>query len=181
MRNLKIVLILSTALVITSCLKKTKEEPAIILDNIKITKSEFDNAFNRLSFEKEATSQERKAFLENFINRKLILKEAEKIGLDKNQEFLEDVQDFWEQCLLKMSLDKKTKELFMSIKVSDKEINDFYNANKDKLNNKDLSSSYNEVRLIILKEKQKKAISDWLESLKKKTNIKVNYKLLGLE
>ncbi|MDP2923008.1 MAG: hypothetical protein Q8O30_04735 [Candidatus Omnitrophota bacterium] len=181
MRKAKIMMFVCITLIAFGCAEKAKEEPAIILDNIKITKSEFDNAFNRLSFEKEATSQERKAFLENFINRKLILKEAEKIGLDKNQEFLEDVQDFWEQCLLKMSLDKKTKELFMSIKVSDKEINDFYNANKDKLNNKDLSSSYNEVRLIILKEKQKKAISDWLESLKKKTNIKVNYKLLGLE
>jgi hypothetical protein len=169
------------SLAATACAKKEKEEPAIVIGKIKVTKLEFENAFERFNFDKQADIEARKAFLENYIDRKLILKEAENLGLDKNEEFLQNVQDFWQQSLIKLTLDKKTKELFLSIRVSDKEISDFYKDHKNDFAAKDLSSVYGEIKLILLKEKQKKAVSDWLDSLRKKTNIKVDYKLLGLE
>jgi hypothetical protein len=172
---------LSIILIFLSCAKKTQEEPAIIVDNINITRSEFDSAFNRSNFEKESSKEIRKDFLDNFINRKLILKEAQRQGLDKDQQFLNDIQDFWEQALIKITFDKKIKELFLTVKVSDTEINNFYYANKDKFGTKDLLNSYNEIKLLVLKEKQKKAINEWLDSLRKKAKIKINYKLLEIE
>lgn len=181
MQKTKIIIIICIVLITLGCAKKTSEGPAITIGKIKVTKGEFENAFERFNFDKQVDATARKAFLENYIDRKLILREAENLGLDKNEEFLQDVQDFWQQSLLKLALDKKTKELFLSIKVSDKEINDFYNANKDKFSAKDLPNVYSEIKLVLLKEKQKKAVSDWLDSLRKKTDIKVNYKLLGLE
>ncbi|MDD4955864.1 MAG: hypothetical protein PHP17_07510, partial [Candidatus Omnitrophica bacterium] len=116
----------------------------------------------------------------NLINRKLILREAETRGLDKEESFLEDVQDFWEQALLKRAVDKKAKELFINIKIDDTAINDFYNANKDKFQGKTLESVYPEIRLILFKEQQKKAVEDWMNSLKTNANVKINYKELGL-
>lgn len=158
-----------------------KEETAISIDGIKITKAEFEKDFQKFNLSKPDTKEARKEFVDNIVNRKLILKEAEDTNLDKDPAFLDDVQDFWEQSLLKLAVDKKAKQLFMNIKINDKDIDDFYNANKDKFANKPLSDVYGEIRLILFKKKQQDAVNSWLDSLKKKANVKVNYKLLGLE
>jgi hypothetical protein len=158
-----------------------QEKPAITIGTINITKDEFNKALARYNFDIEPTKETRRTFLDNFINRKLILKEAEKEGLDKKEQFLADVQDFYEQALIKFIFDKKIKELFVSLEIKDAEINSFYNANKDKFGAKDLSSSYADIKMLLLKEKQKKAINDWLDSLRKKTSVKIDYKLLDLE
>ena len=181
MPKVKIIVLVCMVLITVGCAKKTSEESAITIGKIKVTKTEFENAFERFNFDKQASIETRKAFLDNYIDRKLLLKEAEDLGLDKNEEFLQDVEDFWQQALLKLTLDKKTKELFLSIKVSDQEISGLYKAHKDDFPGKDLANVYSEIKLILLKEKQKKALSDWLSTLRQKTDIKINYKLLGLE
>jgi len=158
-----------------------KEETAVSIDSIKITKAEFEKDFQKFNLSKPDTSAARKEFIESLVNRKLILKEAETTNLDKDPAFLEDVQDFWEQSLLKLVVDKKAKQLFMTIKINDKEIDDFYNANKDKFGDKPMSDVYGEVRLILFKKKQQDAVTVWLDALRKNANVKVNYKLLGLE
>ncbi len=179
MRNTKLLFIALIILLAISC--APKEEVAISIDGIKITKAEFERDFQKFNFSKPDTKEARKEFIDNIVNRKLILKEAEEANLDKDPAFLDDVQDFWEQSLLKLAVDKKAKQLFMSIKINDKEINDFYNANKDKYGDKPLSDVYGEIRLILFKKKQQDAVNAWLDSLKKKANVKINYKLLGLE
>ncbi|MDD4183178.1 MAG: hypothetical protein PHT53_05095 [Candidatus Omnitrophica bacterium] len=157
-----------------------KEEAVISIGQIKITKAEFEKDFAKFNTSKPDTKEARKEFLDNLINRKLILREAETRGLDKEANFLEDVQDFWEQSLLKRAVDKKSKELFLTIKIGDDEIRDFYNANKDKFSGKTLEDVYPEIRLVLFKEHQKKAVEDWMNLLKKQANVKINYKELGI-
>jgi hypothetical protein len=55
-----------------------------------------------------------RVFLENMINRKLILLDAEGKGLDKRQDFLDMIQNFWEQSLLTVALQKKAAEFASS-------------------------------------------------------------------
>ena len=157
-----------------------KEEAVISIGEIKITKTEFEKDFAKFNFSKPDTKAARQEFLDNLINRKLILKEAETRGLDKEESFLEGVQDFWEQALLKRAVDKKSKELFLTIKIGDDEIRNFYNANKDKFSGKTLEDVYPEIRLVLFKEQQKKAVEDWMSSLKTQANVKINYKELGI-
>jgi len=174
-------LVFFTIIILLSAACEKQEEPVISFDGIKITKSEFEKEFKKLNSSKPDTKEARKEFIDNIVNRKLILKEAETKNLDKDPAFLDEVQDFWEQSLLKIVIDRKAKELFMNIKISENEINDFYNANKEKFENKPLSDVYGEVRLILFKKKQQDAVTEWIDSLKKEANVKVNYKLLGLE
>lgn len=181
MHKAKWVICFVAVTLITGCAKKQKDERAITIGTITITKEEFNNAFSRYNFDPEPAKETRMAFLDNFINRKLILKEAQNLGLDKEPQFLADVQDFWEQALIKLTFDRKIKELFLSLQISDTEINNFYNANKDKFGTKDLAGSYSDIKMLLLKEKQKQAVGDWLDSLRKNTQVKVNYKLLGME
>ena len=179
MRKLKFLSFLIIILLGVSC--APKEEAVIAIGPIKITKAEFERDFAKFNLSKADTKETRQEFLDNLINRKLILKEAETRGLDKEKSFLEDVQDFWEQSLLKRAVDKKAKELFLTIKIEDDEIRDFYNTNKDKFSGKVFEDVYPEIRLVLFKEKQKKAVEDWMESLKNQANIKINYKELGLD
>ncbi len=180
MNKAKILLLLMVILLGINC-AQSNEEPVISIGPIKITKNEFEKDFAKFNLSKPDTQEARQEFLDNLINRKLILKEAEARGLDKEESFLEDVQDFWEQALLKRAVDKKAKELFLTIKVGDDEIKDFYDANKDKFSGKTFEDVYPEIRLIIFKQKQKKAVEDWMDSLEKQANVKINYKDLGIE
>ncbi|MCK9573869.1 MAG: SurA N-terminal domain-containing protein [Candidatus Omnitrophica bacterium] len=178
MNRVKFLLLSIIILLSINCAQK--EEAVVSIGDIKITKAEFERDFAKFNLSKPDTKAARKEFLDNLINRKLILKEAETRGLDKEESFLEDVQDFWEQSLLKIAVDKKARELFLTIKIDDAEIMDFYNKNKDKFSGKTLEDAYPEIRLVLFKERQRKSVEDWMESLKTKATIKVNYKTLGI-
>jgi len=180
MNKVKFILLLIIIFLGINC-AQNKDEPVVSIGTIKITKSEFEKDFAKFNTSKPDTKEARREFLDNLINRKLILREAENRGLDKEESFLEDVQDFWEQALLKRAVDKKAKELFLNIKIDDSEIKDFYDANKDKFQGKALEDVYPEIRLVLFKQKQQKAVEDWMSSLKTQANVKINYKELGLE
>ena len=75
-----------------------------------ITQREFEEAFKHSAHEMPDDLVVRHKFLENMINKKLILLDAEYNGLDKKQEFLDMIQNFWEQSLLTMALREKSKE-----------------------------------------------------------------------
>lgn len=180
MSRLKFILLPVIIFLSINCAKPT-DEVVVSIDGIRITKSEFERDFAKFNLSKSDTKEARRDFLDNLINRKVILKEAETRGLDKEESFLEDVQDFWEQALLKKTVDKKAKELFLNIKIEDNDINDFYNANKDKFQGKTLEDVYPEIRLTLFKDKQKRAVEDWMNLLRKQANVQIHYKELGLE
>lgn len=159
-----------------------KEKPAIIIGNIEVSVEEFESALARSEYKDfPANKENRRKFIDIYIDRKLILKEAVKEGLDKDSQFLESVQFFWEQSLLKFILNKKIKEFPSGITVDDWEINSFYETNKDRYPDKEKFEVYSEIKLLIFKEKQKEALDHWVDSLRKKTSLKINYELLNLE
>ncbi len=75
-----------------------------------IGKDEFDAAFKASSYATQDDAASRQAFLENMINQKLILLEAQAQGLDKDKEFLKMIENFWQQSLLTVALQSKSAE-----------------------------------------------------------------------
>jgi len=179
----KIIFLILAIVIFNGCQMREKEKPAIKIGEIEVTSEEFDNAFKSSSLaEPGAASAARREFLETFISRKLILKEAERMGLDKDPQFLQSVQFFWEQSLLKLVLSKKMKEISVNIKVEDKQISDYYENNKEQIYvDKELSEVYDQIKWLLFREKQNKAIQDWASSLRNKTKIQIEYELLGIE
>ena len=73
------------------------------------------------------------------------------------------------------------KELSLNIDVNDKDVRDFYNKLKeDGITNKELSKMYDQIKLFLFKERQNRAIQDWVDSLRKKTKIIIDYQSLGI-
>lgn len=59
--------------------------------------------------------------LDNIIQKKLLLLEAQRQGLDKDPAFMKMVEHFWEQSLLRSLLEKKSKEILSSIQATEEE------------------------------------------------------------
>lgn len=96
------------------CQCRQAEQPKEIVakvNNYEITKDEFDREFRESGYGRSNTPASRKEFLNNLIDRKLILQDAQQQGLDKEAGFLRMIEKFWEQSLLKVALDKKIKEV----------------------------------------------------------------------
>jgi len=167
------------ALVCNSC--SPNEKTAIVIDEMKITSKEFDSTFAKSQFAESPTRENRSNFLNYFINRKLILKEAVKTGFDKNAQFLENIQLFWEQALLKLMLTEKMKELSSTIQVAQDEVRNYYESNQTEFGGKTFSEAYDEIRLKIFSERQREALDKWINSLRSKAKIEINHGLLGLE
>lgn len=157
----------------------SKDKTVMKIDGIEINLKEFNNAFqaSRFALQGEGAKED---FLDTYISRKLILKEAERLGLDKDPEFLRDVQLFWEQSLLKRILARKLNELSLNIRVEDKEVRDYYQDKKDEeFIGKELDQVYDQIKFFLFKEKQGQIIKDWTDSLRQKAKVKIDYSALG--
>jgi len=60
--------------------------------------------------------------LEEIINKKILVQEAERENLDKEKDFMKGIERYWEQSLIRALLRKKMTELSEGITVSDDEI-----------------------------------------------------------
>jgi len=158
-----------------------KNEPtAIRIGDVQFSPSEFERAFKNSGFVSKG-EKGRKLFLENFVSTRLILKEAGDRGLDKNSDFLEEVQSYWEQGLIKLMLTEKDKELARDLKVTASEVQDYYHKNKDTdFAGQKFEDVAEEIRWILAQEKQQAAMSAWFNDLKIRTNIEIDRQLLGI-
>lgn len=133
------------------CCRAPEQKDALArVNNYEITKEEFDDEFKLSQFSKPDSPDSKKEFLENLINRKLILQEAQAKRMDRDANFLKAIQRFWEQSLLKLAIERKVNEIAVSPSMSGREV----------------------------KEAEERLLNDWIAALKKKADISVNYNKL---
>jgi hypothetical protein len=178
MRKIFIWFAVSCVFLSAGCAKK--EKPAITIGPITLTAEEFESAYQKAQGPGSRAAG-RKEFLDVLISRKLVLLEAETLGLDKDPQFLESLQLFWEQSLLKLVLARKLNELSIVSKVSDKEIADYYQRHKDAdFQGKELAEVQGQIKTLIYRIKQQLELQRWTSSLRKATTINIDYELLGI-
>lgn len=174
---------LSILIFIMGCNPAPKDKQILAkINNYEITLDEFQEEFKESSYARNGALESKQDFLNNLINRKLILQDAQKKGLDKDRSFLKMIEKFWEQSLLKLALDKKTKETAGSVAVGDKEIEDTYNnMAKEGKTDKSYDQMYQQIKWEITRAKETQQLNDWIAQLHKRADIKVNYDLLKQE
>jgi hypothetical protein len=171
--------VLAAALLLGGC-GQQKQRTVITIDNIRISAGEFEEAYRNAKMTARYDLS-RREFLDMYIMRKLMLKEGETLGLDKDPRFLENLQIFWEQALLKFVLARKANELAVVCRVSDEEIEEYYQSRKDTdFAGKDLNEVREQIRVLLFKIKNKLELSRWTDNLKRKATIKINYEQLNI-
>lgn len=64
--------------------------------------------------------------LQDMINKKIMLQEAQKLNFDKQKSFMKEIERYWEQALLKLLLKKKSDEFYRTTQVTKPEIQERY-------------------------------------------------------
>lgn len=167
------------ALVMAGCAKQG--DVALKVGPVDISPVEFEQAFQESRYVNMG-DKGKSIFLDQYIDTKLILMEAERIGLDKDPEFLNDIQHFWEQVLLKRIIAEKNKEFLDKVNVSLAEILAYYQQHQaSDFQGKSLEEAQEKIKWILIKIKQSQALGAWTEDLRSKSDIKINKALLGMK
>lgn len=179
MKNL--IIFCSVLTLLSGCSSQPAQDRKILakINNYEITQAEFEQDFKESPYSRSDTSESRQEFLNQLITRKLILQDAQVRGLDKEKDFLKMIERFWEQSLLRMVLEKRTMEITGSSLVTDKMIEEAYKKIvSEGKTEKSYNQMYSQIKWELTKAQEAMLMNNWLESLHKKADIRVNQELL---
>jgi hypothetical protein len=177
MKRFVLLLVIIVFFGLNGCAKK--EPAAIVINNITVPASDFTAAFNVSPYVNQGEAG-KMAFLESYVTKKLILSEAERMSLDRDPEFLSDIQNFWEQGLLKRVLLEKNQEFAAQIKISEDEIRNFYDRQRTVFQEKALTDVHSQIQEILEREKQNALMKEWVNSLNNRAKVAIDYQKLGM-
>lgn len=83
------------------------EEAAIVINDRTITSTEFE----RLYSQRQPQGQSKTDFINSLITKELLIQESRKLGIDKDESFRKSIQNFYEQSLIKLLIDRKISSL----------------------------------------------------------------------
>lgn len=117
------------------------------------------------------TEKGRRAYLDRLVEKEVLLQEAQRIGIDREKDFMKSIESYWEQALLRILFERKAKEISGLIHVYDNEVEKYY---KDSGENQPFSRVKNEIRDLIKQKKETGAMDAWINDLKKRSYIKID-------
>ena len=117
----------------------------------------------------------RKRYIDGLLEKEILLQEAQKQNIDKEKNFMKTIENYWEQALLRLLLEREARRVSGSIRVYDNEIEEYYIASGEK---KSLSDVEKDIATLIRQRKETAAMDKWIQELRKKSDIKVNKSLL---
>ena len=174
----KYVFLIAMLILVIGC-GQQKKEP-LQINSYGISKDEFNAEFKNSAYGRTNTLESRKEFLDNLIDRKLILQDAQANGLDKDPAFLKMIERFWEQSLLKLAVDAKSKEIAASVLVSDTDVEARYNQlQQEGKAERPYEQMYRQIKWDLTKDKETKAMNDWIFQLRTKAQIRIDEQLVS--
>ncbi|OGX27453.1 MAG: hypothetical protein A3F87_03905 [Omnitrophica WOR_2 bacterium RIFCSPLOWO2_12_FULL_51_24] len=151
MRNIiPLMLIAAFALSVCGCTEKgPKKEVIATIGDYSLYKEDFLSELSLYPPEYR-NKIPKEQLLNDIIEKKILLLEAQRQGLDRNPEFMKMVERFWEQSLLRSLLNKKSEEILSSMPQTEKDRN----------------------------QKASGMIKSWIVDLERKTRIDINREAL---
>ncbi len=122
----RILCLLFSVVVLSSlqgCARNTPRGDVIVtIGNYSLYRDDF---MSELSLYPPAYREEfsKEQILNEIIQKKVLLLEAQRMGLDKDPQFMKMIERFWEQSLLRSLLEMKSREILSSIPETDKDRN----------------------------------------------------------
>lgn len=173
-------IVLFLLLFVCACQRQSVDKAALVtVNSYELTKEEFEGDFRNSIYGSNDTLESRKEFLNNLVNQKLILQDAQAQGLDKKKSFLKIIEGFWEQSLMKAALEKKSKDISGSVSVSNDIVKEAYdNMAQSGKTEKPYEEMKEQIRWQLIRLKETQLMNDWVDNLRKNAQIKINYDLL---
>jgi hypothetical protein len=164
---------------LAGCGKPEKEQFLVKINNYEITLEEFEEEFKESPYSRDDSLVSKVEFLDYLINRKLILQDAQRNDLDKDPEFLRMIEKFWEQSLLKLALDAKSKNISDITFVNDNTVEKAYQKMlKDGKTDESYEEMHSQIKWELTKFKESQLMDEWMNKLRNKADIRIKYDLL---
>ena len=176
--------LMCAVLACAGCYDVPDEEPspvAVTIDAMTVTVDEFNSAYAQAQLAGGHTPSTRREFLDQLIQRRLLLREAGDNGLDRDPRFLQSVELFWQQSLLKLMLDRKMREIAVTTEVGEPEIREYFEAHKDDYPDKTVDQMRDRIRFLLSRMKQQQALEAWLQELRNRARVEVREDILQLD
>jgi len=115
--------------------------------------------------------------IDRFIAEQILYQEALRKGIDKDPEFLKTLEYFRKKAMIETLLDREIAE---KVEVTDKEVIDYYNKNKEEFKVKEtgeivpLDRVKEHLRQMLLMKKHRAAYDKYMEDLRKRYNVEIN-------
>ncbi|MCK9491783.1 MAG: peptidyl-prolyl cis-trans isomerase [Sulfurimonas sp.] len=140
----------------------------VSVNGTNITQEDVDTAlmnatqgrFNQVPADKQA--EFRKQVLEQLIAKELVYEDAQKTGVLKSKDFKEEYEKVQERVKKDLAIQVWQKQQFDKVSVSDKDLKNYYDNNKEEFNEK---SSVHARHILVKEESEAKAIEKELKSL----------------
>lgn len=94
------------------------------INNYELTVEDFNSEIDPLFANKYLSKdpiKAKEALLDELITKKVLIQQAQKEGLDKEKQFMKEIERYWEQALLKSLIRNKTKSMPDNMTKSQKE------------------------------------------------------------
>lgn len=152
------------------------------INNFDLSCREFEVQLAReLNFEADIklTREVKEAFLEQLIQESLLVQEAKRLKLDREEKFMKTIERYWKSTLIRDLLELKGKEINQRILVPQEEIEAYYKKIKEEGGTAPPLSEIQDIIVKELKETKKcQRLKEWIADLNRKANIRINQELL---
>jgi peptidyl-prolyl cis-trans isomerase C len=128
----KVLILCCVLFLLLACSKKEEGKVVATMDGDNITLQEFNQELDRIPANMKVlvlTQSGKRQFMDRYIVKRLLLKEAKKENIEKEKEFEDRLAEIREQLLIESLLKKKVTT---NINLSEEELKKYYEANQEK-------------------------------------------------
>lgn len=159
-----------------------KQEIVARINDFELTRKEYLRLLTaelEMNPEFKLTREAKKAFLDEIIRKELLIQEAKRLQLDRNEKFIRAIERYWESLLIRDLMELKGREISGMTAVSLEECHECYERLRK---NGAAEGSFEDMEKEILEmEKERKKtrlFQQWMDSLRESANIEVNESVL---
>jgi len=179
--------VMSLILGLYSCSQDKSGQDLVLaqINDYALTLNEFNTQLKEeLEYDKDfkLNHDARKRFLDQIITKELLIQEAKRRELDREDKFIRAIERYWEATLIRDLMALEGQAIEKRTVVSQEEIEARYGAMlKSDPNQPPLASLQDQIAQEIINERKQRSLEEWIDRLKTQAQISVNERLITKE
>ena len=161
----------------------SNEKPVVRVNKLQLTKSDLQEELKTRVVPlrgAQASDEQEPEWLTQLIDRELLVQEAQRLGLNREQDFMRTVEHFWKQALIKQLVSRKGREINAGLHIYEPQIEAYYKKLAQEKGGaiEPLSVLRKDIVRTLEEETADQAMEDWLVNLRKNAHISVDRETL---
>jgi len=172
------------SILLFSCSQGKPEDTVILarINDFNLTLNEYQTklaAELEMDRDFKLTKEARNEFLEGIIRKELLIQEAARMNLDKEERFVRAIERYWEATLIRDLMEMKGGEISQKILISQEEIEARYDEMKRReAGIPPLAELEGAITKDLKDRKKTRLLREWIDELRQKAKIEINRELL---